>query len=97
MIGIAFSFYNEWLSGVVYVFVALMWLIPDKRIERTLQHLQEERENPKWLKIQIKSLPKHLQSRIDFIEPVELILRAERKFILHTFIDHHFYRDVMVV
>lgn len=47
MIGIAFSFYNEWLSGAVYVFVALMWLVPDKRIERTLEHLQEERENPK--------------------------------------------------
>lgn len=45
MIGIAFSFYNEWLSGVVYVFVALMWLIPDKRIERTLEHLENDKNN----------------------------------------------------
>jgi TMEM175 potassium channel family protein len=35
-IGIAFSFFNEWLSGAVYIFVALMWLVPDKRIERQL-------------------------------------------------------------
>jgi uncharacterized membrane protein len=34
IIGIAFSFYNEWISGVAYFIVALLWLIPDKRIER---------------------------------------------------------------
>jgi len=45
MIGIAFSFFNEWLSGAVYVFVALMWLIPDKRIERTLEHLEKDKNN----------------------------------------------------
>ncbi len=36
LLGIAFSFYSEWLSGAVYIFVALMWLIPDNRIEKTL-------------------------------------------------------------
>ncbi|AWI26934.1 TMEM175 family protein [Flavobacterium pallidum] len=36
-IGIIFSFFNEWLSGAVYIFVALMWLVPDKRIERLLE------------------------------------------------------------
>jgi uncharacterized membrane protein len=41
LIGIALSFYNEWLSGAVYVFVALMWLIPDKRIERTIAHMED--------------------------------------------------------
>ncbi len=45
MIGIAFSFFNEWLSGAVCVFVALMWLIPDKRIERTLEHLEKDKNN----------------------------------------------------
>jgi uncharacterized membrane protein len=38
LIGIALSFYNEWLSGAMYVLVALIWLIPDKRIERTINH-----------------------------------------------------------
>ena len=43
LIGITLSFYNEWLSGAVYIFVALMWLIPDKRIERTIAHMEDER------------------------------------------------------
>jgi uncharacterized membrane protein len=29
-----------WLSQALYVLVALMWLIPDRRIERVLQHEQ---------------------------------------------------------
>ncbi|TCN59074.1 DUF1211 domain-containing protein [Flavobacterium circumlabens] len=33
-IGIAFSFYSEWISGIAYFIVAMLWLIPDKRIER---------------------------------------------------------------
>ncbi|WP_309642285.1 TMEM175 family protein [Flavobacterium sp.] len=37
IIGIAFSFYNEWIAGGVYIFVALMWLVPDKRIERVIE------------------------------------------------------------
>jgi uncharacterized membrane protein len=32
--GIVFSFYNVLLSGAAYFGVALLWLIPDKRIER---------------------------------------------------------------
>jgi uncharacterized membrane protein len=34
--GIAASFWSPWAAGAVYVGVALMWLIPDRRIERTL-------------------------------------------------------------
>lgn len=34
VLGIVFSFYNEWLSGAAYFIVALLWLIPDKRIEK---------------------------------------------------------------
>ena len=34
--GIAASFASPWLAGAAYVFVALMWLAPDPRIERTL-------------------------------------------------------------
>lgn len=34
VIGIISSFYNEWIAGAAYFIVALLWLIPDKRIER---------------------------------------------------------------
>ena len=33
-IAILFAFVNEAISDVIYVFVALMWLVPDRRIER---------------------------------------------------------------
>jgi hypothetical protein len=31
--GIAMAFVNRWISVGLYVFVALMWLVPDRRIE----------------------------------------------------------------
>lgn len=37
IVGIAFSFYNEWISGAAYFIVAMSWLIPDKRIERIFE------------------------------------------------------------
>ncbi len=33
LLAIGFSFVNQWVAGGLYVVVALMWLIPDKRIE----------------------------------------------------------------
>ncbi|MGH3744171.1 MAG: TMEM175 family protein [Mycobacteriales bacterium] len=33
--GIGLSFVNRWLAVAVYVGVALVWLIPDRRLERT--------------------------------------------------------------
>lgn len=33
---IIIAFFQPWISGSIYIFVALMWLIPDKRIERVL-------------------------------------------------------------
>ncbi len=33
VIGIALSFVNHWLGFAIYVGVALMWLVPDRRIE----------------------------------------------------------------
>jgi len=30
------AFYKPWIAGSIYVFVALMWLVPDRRIERIL-------------------------------------------------------------
>ena len=36
VVGIAASFLSSWLSGTMYVAVALIWLVPDRRIERVL-------------------------------------------------------------
>jgi uncharacterized membrane protein len=36
LLGILSAFTNEWISGGIYIFVALMWLIPDTRIERII-------------------------------------------------------------
>ena len=33
LIAIGLAFVNQWISDALYVFVALMWLIPDRRIE----------------------------------------------------------------
>jgi uncharacterized membrane protein len=33
------AFFEPWISGVIYVFVALMWLVPDRRIERVLDEV----------------------------------------------------------
>ncbi len=35
-IAIITSFFELWIAGCIYVFVALMWLVPDRRIERIL-------------------------------------------------------------
>ena len=33
--GIGFAFINQWISDLLYVVVVLMWIVPDRRIERT--------------------------------------------------------------
>ena len=33
-IGVALAFVVQWLAISIYVFVALIWLVPDRRIER---------------------------------------------------------------
>lgn len=40
-VGIASSFVVPWLAGAIYVGVAMMWLVPDRRIERTLRNTSE--------------------------------------------------------
>lgn len=40
-VGIASSFVLPWLAGAVYVGVALLWLVPDRRIERQLAATRE--------------------------------------------------------
>ena len=34
--GIAFAFVSQWISQALYVTVALIWLVPDRRIEKEL-------------------------------------------------------------
>jgi uncharacterized membrane protein len=35
-VAIPLAFFHEWMADAIYVFVALMWLIPDRRIESKL-------------------------------------------------------------
>ncbi len=37
-VAIVASFWYRWLAISIYVFVAIMWLVPDRRIERALPH-----------------------------------------------------------
>ena len=41
--GIGLSFVLPWLAGALYVSVALMWLIPDRRIERLVRDAESAR------------------------------------------------------
>jgi uncharacterized membrane protein len=36
LVGIAFAFLNSWFASALYALVAVMWLVPDRRIEKTL-------------------------------------------------------------
>jgi uncharacterized membrane protein len=38
LIAILSSYFNQWIAGAIYVLVAFIWLIPDKRIEHILIH-----------------------------------------------------------
>ncbi|MBK4736688.1 TMEM175 family protein [Noviherbaspirillum pedocola] len=40
LIGIGASFSAQWIAQCIYVLVALMWLVPDKRIERTINQIE---------------------------------------------------------
>ncbi len=35
--GIAAAFYVPWVAGALYIVVALIWLVPDRRIERVMK------------------------------------------------------------
>jgi uncharacterized membrane protein len=41
-IAIPIAFLHAWLAGTLYVLVAVMWLIPDRRIERTYKPDQSD-------------------------------------------------------
>ena len=38
LVAIALTFVNNWIGFAIYVLVAIMWLVPDKRIERQVGH-----------------------------------------------------------
>jgi uncharacterized membrane protein len=40
-IAVPAAFLSTWISGVIYVSVAILWLVPDRRIERVLVHKGE--------------------------------------------------------
>ena len=42
-LAIASNFVSQWISGGLYVLVALIWLIPDRRIEIILRNLDEHK------------------------------------------------------
>ena len=37
VVAILFAFVDQWISDAIYVLVALMWLVPDRRIERIFE------------------------------------------------------------
>jgi uncharacterized membrane protein len=39
-VGIGLSFLAPWLAVAIYAAVALVWLVPDRRLERTMTHLE---------------------------------------------------------
>ena len=41
LIAIPLAFVSSWIAGGLYVFVALLWLIPDPRIERELEKRED--------------------------------------------------------
>ncbi|HTR28429.1 MAG TPA: TMEM175 family protein [Puia sp.] len=45
-LGIAMAFYNSWLGLALYVVVAIIWFIPDRRIEKTISGQQTNAEEP---------------------------------------------------
>jgi uncharacterized membrane protein len=38
LVAVPLAFVNAWIAGALYAFVALLWLVPDPRIERNLEN-----------------------------------------------------------
>jgi uncharacterized membrane protein len=43
VLGIGLAFLRPWMAGALYGSVALMWLVPDRRIERRVAHLKVDK------------------------------------------------------
>jgi TMEM175 potassium channel family protein len=44
--GIGLSFVSRWLAVAIYAAVALMWIIPDRRLERTITSTAGPSQDP---------------------------------------------------
>ena len=42
LVAILLSYFNQWIAVAIYVLVALIWLVPDKRIERIMANEKEK-------------------------------------------------------
>ncbi|MCE5230024.1 hypothetical protein LLG95_10565 [bacterium] len=42
LLAIPSAFITSWIAGIIYIAGALMWLIPDRRIERTMQRTENQ-------------------------------------------------------
>ncbi len=42
IIGIASTYFNPWIGCALYVLVAIIWLVPDRRVEKALQDSEAE-------------------------------------------------------
>lgn len=42
LVAILAAFFEQWISDAIYVLVALMWLVPDRRIERIFESKRSE-------------------------------------------------------
>jgi len=42
--GVALAFLHPWVGFIMYVLVAALWFIPDKRIEKKIEQVEEEKE-----------------------------------------------------
>ena len=45
LIAIASNFVSQWISGAIYIMVAFIWLIPDKRIEIIIRNETENKQH----------------------------------------------------
>lgn len=41
LVAIGFALYIPLISGIIYIFVALIWLVPDKRIEKNIKKQEQ--------------------------------------------------------
>jgi uncharacterized membrane protein len=43
LLALAVAFYNSWWAYILYIGVAILWLVPDRRIERVMDHNKKKR------------------------------------------------------
>jgi uncharacterized membrane protein len=45
LVAIGFAFYIPWIACLIYILVAAIWLIPDRRISKVLNHAEQNHQN----------------------------------------------------